>query len=240
MRKETKAVPPCYFILRAPGTSPAPPHRARTAAALGCAPRGALGSPELRGRACHSKKDFQAEERPALCGARAAGRPGRGPDWVAVARHCSALWKGQTAVVGEDGRAQILTREPPPCRGTRRARWPRRGPRGSGQTARLVLPVSALELHGQSFSGSWGPELHLEKSLEGNGAGPRDRPRVPPCACFLPASLRRLVLLLVLLGLSKLRPAAGRQPATPATPAGHCPRCCPRPGSVAPRPALGS
>lgn len=240
MRKETKAVPPCYFILRAPGTSPAPPHRARTAAALGCAPRGALGSPELRGRACHSKKDFQAEERPALCGARAAGRPGRGPDWVAVARHCSALWKGQTAVVGEDGRAQILTREPPPCRGTRRARWPRRGPRGSGQTARLVLPVSALELHGQSFSGSWGPELHLEKSLEGNGAGPRDRPRVPPCACFLPASLRRLVLLLVLLGLSKLRPAAGRQPATPATPASHCPRCCPRPGSAAPRPALGS
>lgn len=88
MRTETKAVPPCYFILRAPGTSPAPPHRARTAAALGCAPRGALGSPELRGRACHSKKDFQAEERPALCGARAAGRPGRGPDWVAVARHC--------------------------------------------------------------------------------------------------------------------------------------------------------
>lgn len=74
-------------------------------------------------------------------------------------------------MVGEDGRAQILTREPPPCRGTRRARWPRRGPQGSGPTARLVLPVSALELHGQSFSGSWGPELHLEKSLEGNGAG---------------------------------------------------------------------
>lgn len=102
-----------------------------------------------------------------------------GPNWVAVAGNRFALGKGQTAAVGEDERAQILTRDALPAEGPTEPAGRLRGPRGSGRAARLGLlshpGVAQPVVLGLLGPGAEFGEVTGGKSCQGKRDTARDR-----------------------------------------------------------------